>query len=299
MANVQRSNYLPYIQQHLDRQGEPDGVCLEIACGICQERKLDISQSARGYTSLDSPMTQQFGPYQHLHNYIKHGIERTVALPCGHVFGDRCIRDLQTRDIDLSCPSCGYRMTYQGCNHPIAPAGIPLDGNKPIRDTFPLTIPEGGDDPKQCLECRWKMIKASTRYTVADECVLCRQRVLANVPLDASGHRVHREQHLNFGLRRNFSDIVTQVWPEFITRETEESAIKTQAESERRQAHVSLLNTIVLSEMDDTVWYRSKAIKGSLLTKEQSRKHTRGLANLEQTLLSWLMCASREPRRMW
>ncbi|KAI8966262.1 hypothetical protein F5Y11DRAFT_188513 [Daldinia sp. FL1419] len=299
MATVQRSNYLPYLQQLLDTQGDTNGVAIESVCGICQENKLDISQSAREFTSCTETTEDHLALHRHFLSYIRHGIERTVALACGHVFGDRCIRSLLAQGSDLVCPSCGFRMAYQGCGHAIAPALIPIEGNNQIRDLFPLTVPEGAGDPRNCMECRWRHIRSHLRYALTDECVLCRQRTLAHVPLDQAAHRTHREQHMNIGLRQALDDILALIWPEFITRETNKSLERASAESERHQIHVSLLNAMVLSELDDTIWYRSKAGRPTALTKEQSRRHARGVASIEQTLLGWLMDSTREQRRMW
>ncbi|KAI1413063.1 hypothetical protein F5Y13DRAFT_162434 [Hypoxylon sp. FL1857] len=299
MAKVQRSNYIPYIQQHLDTQSDPDGVVLETVCGICQENKLDISRSAREFTSSTDIPPEEFETHRHLFNYAKHGIERTVALACGHVFGDRCIRDLLAQGSDLTCPSCGFRMTYQGCGHAIRPALVPVDGDEPVRDKFPLTIAEGGNDPHNCTDCRWKLIRSNIRYALADECIICRQRSQARLPLDATGHRTHREQHINIGVRHALEDAVTLIWPEFLTRETDTSAMKAASDNERRQIHVSLLNAMVLSELEDTIWYRTRAGKGTILNKEQLRKHARGVASVEQSLLSWLVNSTPELRRTW
>ncbi|KAI0850297.1 hypothetical protein F5Y00DRAFT_233047 [Daldinia vernicosa] len=299
MAAVQRSNYLPYLQQLLDTQGDTEGVAIESVCGICQENKLDISKSAREFTSSIEPPEEHLQLHRNFVDYLKHDIERTVVLACGHVFGDRCIRGLLAQGSDLVCPSCGFRMAYQGCGHAIAPALIQVEGNNPIRDTFPLTIPEGARDPQNCMECRWRHIRSHIRYALADECISCRQRTLAHVPLDAAGHRAHRDQHMSIGLRQSLDDILALVWPEFVTRETNSSLSKASAESERHQIHVSLLNAMVRSEMEDTIWYRTKAGRSTHLTKEQLRRHTRGMASIEQTLLGWLMDSTREQRRMW
>ncbi|KAK6953132.1 hypothetical protein Daesc_005432 [Daldinia eschscholtzii] len=316
MAKVQRSNYLPYLQQLLDTQDDTDGVAIESVCGICQESKLDISKSAREFTTTKSPGSTKppkttksrvfrKSPEEHPEShkrflaYTRHGIEQTVVLACGHVFGDRCVRNLLAQGSDLVCPSCGYRMAYQGCGHAIPPALIPIKGDNSVRDTFPLTIPEGAKDPHNCMECRWKHIRSHIRYTLADECILCRQRTLAHVPLDAAGHRTHREQHVSVGLRQALDEIMALIWPEFVTRETNTSLAKASSESERHQIHVSLLNAMVLSELDETIWYRTKAGRSTHLTKEQLRRHARGIESIEQTLMSWLMDSSREQRRMW
>ncbi|OTB01399.1 hypothetical protein M426DRAFT_323536 [Hypoxylon sp. CI-4A] len=300
MANVQRSNYLPYIQQHLDNQSDDNGMVLETVCGICQEHRLDISKSAREFTTLeDESSTEQPKSHQLLLNYIQHGLEKTVVLACGHVFGDRCIRDLAAAGNSLTCPSCGYRMTYQGCGHAIPPSLIAVEGHTTVRDQFPLTIPEDGKDPHNCLECRWKLIRTNLRYTLADDCVICRQRNNVRIAIDATGHRSHRDQHIHVGIRQALQDIAMLIWPEFTTRETETSGMKNVSDEERRQIHVSLLNAMVLSELEETIWARTKAGKGCTLSKEQTKRHEAGIASVEQSILSWLMDSHRGARRMW
>ncbi|KAL7626493.1 hypothetical protein AAE478_003265 [Parahypoxylon ruwenzoriense] len=305
MAKVQRTNYLPYIQQYIDTQNDldtedEDGVALEVVCGICLERKLDISKSARELiSSTGELLTEHLETHRHLPTYIKHGLERTVALPCGHVFGDRCMTSLLAEGVDLNCPSCGFKLKYQACKHTIPPALVPVDDHGPARDRFPLTIPEGGNDPRNCLECRWKMIRSNLRYALAEECVLCRQRSEARMPVDASAHRTHRDRYISYGLREALKHIAMLVFPEFVTRETDTSSDKATADEERIQIHISLLNAMVLSELDDTIWYRTKA---NNLSKEQVIRHARGVASIEQALLSWLMNStrgSRGSRRMW
>ncbi|KAI1781344.1 hypothetical protein F4818DRAFT_398757 [Hypoxylon cercidicola] len=301
MAIIQTSNYLPYIQHHLDTQGDADSVLLDIECGICRERKLDISGSAREFTSSSIPLTKHLEAHQHLPTYVKHDLERTAVLACGHVFGDRCLRDLQSqqqRTGDLICPSCRFRVAYPSCGHAIRPALIPVDGYEPVRDGFPLTISEGCE-PKNCLECRWKLARSVLRYALADECIFCRQINEARMPVEMAGHQIHRDQHMDIGLRKTLEDVVVLILPEFVTRETTSSAAKEMADSDRRQIHVSLLNTMVLSELEDTIWYRTKAGRGNHLTKEQLKNHARGVASIEESLFGWLMNSTREPRRMW
>ncbi|KAI4868751.1 hypothetical protein F4820DRAFT_408641 [Hypoxylon rubiginosum] len=300
MAKIQRSNYLPYIQHHLDTQDDEDCVILDIECGICKEQKLDISWTARDLISSGIPPTKHLEAHRHLPFYIKHGLERTVALACGHVFGDRCIRNLLSkRPGDLTCPSCGFKVAYQSCGHAIRPALIPVDGYEPVRDGFPLTIAEGGEDPKNCLDCRWKLIRSNLRYALADECIFCRQMNEVHMPVDTAGHRTHRGKHIEIGIRQTLDDIVVLIWPEFVTRETTSSAAKAIEESDRRQIHVSLLNAMILSELEETIWYRSRAGKANHLTKEQLQKHARGVASIEQSVLDWIMNSTQEPRRMW
>ncbi|KAI0181161.1 hypothetical protein GGR52DRAFT_583583 [Hypoxylon sp. FL1284] len=324
MAKIQRSNYLPDIQHLLDAQNEPDSVALEVECRICGDNKLDISRSAREHTLSSLPPTKHLEAHRHLPRYMKHGLERTVALPCGHVFGDRCIADLRLRGKnkkpgkggDLACPSCGQRAVYAACGHAIRPARVPVDGHAPVRDAFPLTAAEaGGGEPRCCAECTWQVVRATVKFALADDCAMCRQTeaqlAVDRVPADA--HAAHRARHLGAGLTRTLDDVAALVWPELATRETQAAAARRAADGDRRRAQVSLLRAMILSALEDTIWYRTRALgKGGgrgrgtgtaagagSLTKEQLRRHAQAVADIEQSLLDWLMESARETGRMW
>ncbi|KAI1085493.1 hypothetical protein F5B20DRAFT_567478 [Whalleya microplaca] len=288
MATFQNSNYLPYIQQHLDAQGESNDIVLEIECDICQSR-LDISRSARTLASSEKSRADL------LLSYSKHDLERTVALPCGHVFGESCIGERSTGKDDLTCPSCDFKMVYKDCSHAIAPILIPVKGHNPIRDTFPLTIPEDGREPSNCKECRWKSIQPMLRRILDGECAICRQQSLAGLPLDLARHLRHRDGHINSGLKAALTELMDLIWPKFETRETESSLENSTSDNDRRQVNLSLFYAIVVSKVEDTVWNQSET---QPFSREQSRKHAHGVESIEQTVLGWVM-GSSDSRRMW
>ncbi|KAI0013559.1 hypothetical protein F4779DRAFT_640012 [Xylariaceae sp. FL0662B] len=291
MATVKRSNYLPHIQQYLDVQGDPDSIILEVECGVCESR-LDISRSARTLSSSDKSRTEL------LLGYTKYEVEKTVALPCGHVFGESCISDRSTAREDLSCPSCDFKMLYKNCSHAIAPALIPIKGHDPVRDRFPLTIPEGGKSPGNCKQCRWNMIQPQLRRPLSDECAICRQKSAVQLPLDPAEHLRHRDGHIGSGLKMTLAEFVELIWPKFETRETEPTSAETESSEEESElsegkpashedqcrVNLSLLYATVLSELEETVWYRSKT---QAFSPEQSRKHAQGIASIERAVLSW------------
>ncbi|RYP10709.1 hypothetical protein DL764_000499 [Monosporascus ibericus] len=276
MATVQTSNYLPDIQHLLDIQGKDDAVALEVVCACCRQSKLDVSRSAR---------------------YQKLGAERTVALPCGHVVGDRCVTRMFIRTPPpVACPICEYKMIYVPCGHFIAPALIPVNGNDPVRDRFPLTIPEGGNVPSACKECRWRTVQSKLRFVLVADCGLCRQRAELEMPYSEAEHEAHRAQHRAFGLKDTLAGIMELVWPDFVTRETGSSADKATADADRRQATLSLLVAMALSEVEDTVWYRTPARKPS---GEVTRRNAAAVNSIEKSLLSWLMGARDDSRHTW
>ncbi|KAF2967304.1 hypothetical protein GQX73_g6268 [Xylaria multiplex] len=55
--------------------------------------------------------------------------ENICVLPCGHFFGDECIRNWVGQrhdDIDgATCPKCRFQLTHKECGHEITPAIVP------------------------------------------------------------------------------------------------------------------------------------------------------------------------------
>lgn len=300
MATVQTSNYLPDIQHLLDIQGDDGAVALEVICASCHESKLDVSRSARCVPldpDLDVAALEFFdGAHPYIPRYQKLGIERTVAFPCGHVLGDRCVARMLMEDSQCGiCPSCDYKMHYIPCGHLVAPALVPVHGNEPVRDRFPLTIPEGGK-AKACKECRWRAVVSKLHFALAADCALCRQRGEAKMPYSETEHEAHRNEHLTFGVKDSLASIMRLIWPDFVTRETDTSADKAVADADRRQATLSVLFAMVLSELEDTVWYRTPT---KPLSAEYSGRHHATVSSIEHTLLGWLMELRDDSRRAW
>ncbi|KAI1121126.1 hypothetical protein F5Y10DRAFT_272393 [Nemania abortiva] len=280
-------NFICDIDRYLDAKVNDANTILEFICQICQWRRLTISALAKTFTLSDGQAIEPVEPLNQLVNLYAHGFEQTIILPCGHVFGDRCIRGHFLAQRDLACPACGFRMTYR-CGHAIPPAIIPIAGSSSIRDTFPLTIPEGGPIPSQCKQCRWEAIQARLRYALASKCVICAQKVRAGVPPkaeDSGEHDVHYARHLDCGIKKVLSEIMMLVQPDFITRVTKDSAQKTLEEGYRQQANTALLNTIVFTELGDTIW-QGTAMKQ--LSEEQVARHDAGVREVEYHILGLL-----------
>jgi hypothetical protein len=91
-------------------------------------------------------------------------------------------------------------------------------------------------------------------------------------------------------------EIMMLVQPDFITRETETSAQKKIEDGDRRDVSAALLNAMVLTELEDTIWHRTATKK---LTKDQTRRHTLGVQSIESCILVWLMDFEKHCRRMW
>ncbi|KAI8625315.1 hypothetical protein F5Y19DRAFT_479824 [Xylariaceae sp. FL1651] len=258
MTSLQTSNFLPDLVDYVDAQTDCPNAALDVLCQVCWCKKLDISTVARPFTLTD----ETFDHLGHVANLYTRGFERTVVFPCGHLFGDRCIGEKLVEERNLACPSCKFQMVYTSCGHMIAPILIPVNGTDIIRDTFPLTIPEGGRAPHNCKECRWKDIQIKLRYALNSRCVICAQKTRAGVPQDTIEHVVHRTQHLEHGVKEVISQLMSLIQPDFLTRHTKTSAEKVAAEADRRVVNASLLNAMVQTELDGTIWYGTATREG-------------------------------------
>ncbi|KAI0871464.1 hypothetical protein GGS24DRAFT_509775 [Hypoxylon argillaceum] len=283
MATAQSINCVRDLDPYLDAKVDDRDTILEFICQICRRRRLTISTLAKAVTLDEGHSTGLIEPLDQVTSLYVHGFEQTMVLPCGHVFGDRCIREKLLDRRDFACPSCGFQMAYISCGHAIAPAVIPLRIAGCIRDTFPLTMPEA--------------IQARLRYALNSECVICAQRARAGVqPGNSHEHDVHYTRHMKHGIRDVLGEIMMLVQPDFITRHTNESAQKTEEEEDRRQVNTALLEAIVLTELDDTIW-KGTAMKK--LTGKQVRRHAVGVRIVESHVLGLLADTNKNCRRMW
>lgn len=281
------------LDPYLDAKVDDRDAFMEFICQLCGEKKLTVSMLPGALTLGGEHSTGPVVPRDQLVNMYVHGFEQTIVFPCGHIFGDKCIREKFMDRGDLACPICGFKMTYPRCNHAIAPAmiSLPLRGPGSVRDTFPLTIPEGGPPPGHCKECRLKEIRARLAYALGAECAPCAQKAG-----DAHGHDVHRAEHVERGIRAAMGEIMALAQPDFVTRETETSAEKTREERDRRDANTALLHVMVLTELEGTVWRRTATTQ---LTEAQARRHAAGFRAIEQHLLDLLLDPGMNCRRMW
>ncbi|KAI1263966.1 PEBP-like protein [Xylariaceae sp. FL1019] len=225
-------------------------------------------------------------------------IERTVAFPCGHIFGARCVSKMFAgeRNRSPACPVCGYQMSYTGCGHAIAPTRIPINGTAPVRDLFALTVSEGGQLPRNCKQCRWKAIETKLSYALSSECVICRQKVKTGFPADPIEHDAHRTHHLEVGIRAALRGIVELLQPILTTRKTESADQKAVEDDDRRAVNLSLLHAMVLTDLESTVWLRTPTTN---ISKEQQVKHDKGFESIQDCVIAWLAETSSASRRTW
>ncbi|KAJ2989871.1 hypothetical protein NUW58_g3247 [Xylaria curta] len=113
---------------------------------------------------------------------------------------------------------------------------------------------------------------------------------------DDNEHDEHRRRHIGEGIKETLSRIMMLVQPDFITRDTKESARKTAKERDRRDAETALLYAIVLTDLEDSIWRRTATRK---LTTEQARRHAAGVHVIESHILGLLMDYEKKCRRMW
>ncbi|KAI1169528.1 PEBP-like protein [Nemania sp. FL0916] len=274
------------LDPYLDTDASEPGEVVDIICQICRHRPLTISPRARPFILEGS-----VEPLDQLVNMFIHGFEQTALLPCGHVFGARCLRQEYSGQRHLVCPSCGFQMTYASCGHAIPPAIVPINSAGSVRDTFPLTIPEGGLKPSHCKECRWRAIRIKLRHALNSECVICMERKEAG-----REHNVHYARHVECGIKDVLSQVMMLVQPDFVTRTTADSVRKAREETDRRDVNTALLYAMVLTELESTMWRETATNR---LTSEQRRRHAAGVNAIESYILELLMLSGNTCRRMW
>ncbi|KAK8868882.1 hypothetical protein PGQ11_007460 [Apiospora arundinis] len=73
---------------------------------------------------------------------------RPAILPCGHVFGHRCLAKwLRSHD---ACPCCRLKLRHRGCSHRVEPRVV--DSSSIFH--LPRTLPDGGVVGDLCHKCR-------------------------------------------------------------------------------------------------------------------------------------------------
>jgi hypothetical protein len=297
MAFINTCNFVPDLENYLDANVNGLNAPLVIICQICRNRRLTISALAQSLIASEEGLNGCTGRLELMTILYSHGFEQTVVFPCGHVFGDRCVRERFHNRSDLTCPSCGFKMTYKRCDHAIAPAVIPVRYSSSVRDTFPLTIPEGGQEPRHCKECRWEAARAKLRYALDAECVICAMKASTGIPVDPKEHNAHRAQHVKFGVREAIAQVMELVQPEFITRESKTTRQMARDEKDTRDINAALLHATAMTELDDTIWCMAGTNR---LTKEQVKRHAVGVQAMENWVLGLLMDSGNSNcRRMW
>lgn len=96
----------------------------DLSCVICKDSKLTLPRNAEG--------SKDTNPY---------------LLPCGHVFGEKCLK-LWLRAHE-TCPVCRFRMRYELCRHPVPPRRLTKENLLFV----PQTISDGGALAAQCYRC--------------------------------------------------------------------------------------------------------------------------------------------------
>jgi len=128
------SSYVPRPQTTFSpiSQGPP------IICAICRESRLQICERL----GKDTDTTP-------------------ALLPCGHVFGYKCLKTyLSDLDDNPLCPVCRLDLRYPKCGHAIEPRALDQENIRPLPDTIPL----GGKIPPHCRDCSNKKMARDEEF---------------------------------------------------------------------------------------------------------------------------------------
>ncbi|KAF5007285.1 hypothetical protein FDECE_6374 [Fusarium decemcellulare] len=96
------------------------------------------------------------------HEHVQHHVEKNMhhgarVLPCGHMFGTRCISrvivECRNSHIPVSCPMCRTPFVdHPHCLH--GHSGMPMPNTIQDIANFPRTLAEGGKIADKCGDCQ-------------------------------------------------------------------------------------------------------------------------------------------------
>ncbi|KAK7959407.1 uncharacterized protein PG986_004261 [Apiospora aurea] len=101
------TNYILPVVQNLEKAGQPGAPILEIACGICLWRTLDISTKVGGLIEAECRLPPEEAAQSKDDFYEKHQLEYTIFLKCGHLVGATCW-EAQMERPDFSAQQCNF-----------------------------------------------------------------------------------------------------------------------------------------------------------------------------------------------
>ncbi|RMJ08942.1 hypothetical protein CDV36_011428 [Fusarium kuroshium] len=133
------------------------------------------------------------GPYSEIHGIRDH---RATILPCGHIFGDRCIAQYlngcEKVGLDPTCPACRTKLEHEKCVH--ACLGMPVPSRQTLICTVPPTLSEGGKITGLCCVCDLKDVAKFLLEEALLEATLPVDRSIC-VSADLSGDPVWFKPH--------------------------------------------------------------------------------------------------------
>jgi hypothetical protein len=104
-------------------------------------------------------------------------VERPTVLPCGHIFGNRCIKrwmqgkrpDSEHEALTASdrggCPICRRKLVYRFCGHAIIPKTLPILRDEDVPVTLPVQIVQDEEDmPVACFDCSLRGLPENRRF---------------------------------------------------------------------------------------------------------------------------------------
>ncbi|KAK8062242.1 hypothetical protein PG997_014339 [Apiospora hydei] len=109
------TNFILPVVEHLEKAGQPGAPILEIACGICLWRTLDISTKVGGLIEAECRLRPEDAAQSKDDFYEKHQLEYTIFLKCGHLVGATCW-EAQMERPDFSTQQCNFCKTSLLCD---------------------------------------------------------------------------------------------------------------------------------------------------------------------------------------
>ncbi|XXG93829.1 hypothetical protein Hte_000078 [Hypoxylon texense] len=128
-------------------------IILDLTCQICGDLKLDVPPIVTPRRSGRS----------------NRNTEPFTVLPCGHFFGDYCLRrwfDIREEQDEFppECPYCRFPLIHELCGHTIKLTQF--DPRFPRAGQTPLTIPEGGIVTVECPNCAKRDLESAASRVI-------------------------------------------------------------------------------------------------------------------------------------
>ncbi|KAF4977463.1 hypothetical protein FZEAL_6027 [Fusarium zealandicum] len=122
--------FWPVLRSILEKE-EHENQDFNLVCSICYDDTVVCPQSHQAEDGREH-----------------HG---ATVLPCGHIFGKKCISTLFAYNETPSCPTCRTPLQHTTCGH--SHPGMAMPHEKSSLSSLPATISEGGKISGKCVEC--------------------------------------------------------------------------------------------------------------------------------------------------
>ncbi|KAK8030096.1 hypothetical protein PG993_011387 [Apiospora rasikravindrae] len=247
------TNFILPVAANLEKAGQPGAPILEIACGICLWRTLDISTKVRGLIEAECRLRPEEAAQSKDAFYEKHQLEYTIFLKCGHLVGATCWEAQMARP-DMSARQCNFckaNLLCDGCPNRVLmddtfdPVQWPLDPAQyqPYQEfqaKVALTAAEVDPEaPRFCSDCaKWQVRRKFADILLTfprchgDGCFppAPGSQALPPPPAPGTSHALWRQENVAKWVRQKVVELSHLIHPR--TNDVRDPQVRAQVEAE-------------------------------------------------------------------